>query len=270
MAKTVMITGASSGIGESTKDYFSDKGWNVAATMRTPEDYSSGDSRQNVKYYKLDVTEPDSIKEAINGAINDFGSIDAIVNNAGYGAIGSFEKSSPETVRKQFDVNVFGLMDVTRQILPHFRKKKSGTIINISSIGGRMPFPIFSLYNATKWSVEGFSESLQFELRQFGIKIKLIEPGAIKTDFYGRSQDLVEDYDIPEYDKYEKSVYDKFQEAGEKAPGPEVVAQKIYKAATDNSWRLRYPVGSGAPALMLLRKFFPTSTFNSVVRSIFK
>lgn len=270
MAKTIMITGASSGIGKSTKDYFAEKGWNVVATMRTPEKHSDKDNRENVIYTKLDVTEPDTISDSIQKAIDRFGSIDVLVNNAGYGAIGIFEKSSPETVRKQFEVNVFGLMDVMRQVLPYMRANRSGTIINVSSVAGRVTFPIWSLYHSTKWAVEGFTESVQHELRQFNIRMKLIEPGAIKTDFYDRSQDLINDREVPEYDQYEKRVYDNTQEFGRKAPGPIVVAKKIYQAATDNSNKLRYPVGSGAPYMIMLRKLLPESIFSSIVRKVLK
>lgn len=269
MSKNIFITGASSGIGKAAVKYFADKGWNVAATMRNPEK-DAGEKKDNIKYYRLDVTDNNSIKDSISTAIQDFGGIDVLVNNAGYGAVGAFEKSSNKTVRKQFDVNVFGLMDVTREILPHFREKKDGIIMNISSIGGRMTFPIYSLYNSTKWAVEGFSESLQHELKQLNIKVKLIEPGAIKTDFYDRSQDLIDDYDIPVYDDYEQSVYKAMQKAGEQAPGPEVVAKTMYTAATDKSWRMRYPVGSSAPYLMILRKLLPSGTFNAIVRKVLK
>jgi len=270
MAKTVFITGASSGIGKSIKDYFANNGWNVAATMRKPEVHSTDISNLNIKYYCLDVTKPDTIKEAVKEAIGDFGQIDVLVNNAGYGAVGIFEKSSPETVRKQFEVNVFGLMDVTRELLPHMRLNRQGVVINISSVGGRITFPLYSLYHGTKWAVEGFTESLQHEVRQFGVKMKLVEPGAIKTDFYDRSQTLLSEREVPDYNDYEKRVYENLQKAGAEAPGPIVVAKKVFEAATDNKWRMRYPVGSNAPFLLLLRKILPTSTFNGIVRSVLK
>ena len=188
--KTVLITGSSSGIGRAIAHYFQSKGWQVAATMRKPENEQDLDKLENTKLYALNVCDKHSIQEAINSAIDDFGGIDVIVNNAGYGLVGPFEASTEEQIQRQFDTNVFGLMNVTRAIIPHFRECKSGTIINITSVGGRLSFPLYSLYNSTKWAVEGFSESLQYELRQFGIKVKLIEPGAIKTDFYDLSMEL--------------------------------------------------------------------------------
>ena len=263
---TIFITGASSGIGRSIAEYFQQKGWNVAATMRTPEKYADLAEMTNVNLYKLDVIDQSSIDNAINSAIKDFGSIDVIVNNAGYGLVGAFEASTNDQIKRQFDTNVFGLMNVTRSILPHFRKQKSGIIINVASVGGRITFPLYSLYHGTKWAVEGFSESLHYELRQFGIKVKLIEPGAIKTDFYDRSMDLMKADELEEYDNYVNNTFATMQDVGANAPGPIVVAKKVYKAATDGSSTLRYPVGSGAPFLLFLKRLLPNSWFFGIVR----
>lgn len=268
MKKTILITGASTGIGRATAEYFSAKGWNVAATMRTPSKENSLQSLSGVKLYALDVTDVHSIEKAFESTINDFGGIDVVVNNAGYGAIGIFEKSTPEQIQKQFDTNVFGAMNVIRAILPYFRGKKSGTVINVTSMGGLITFPIYSVYHGTKWALEGFSESLQYELRPFNVKIKCVEPGAIKTDFYTRSQDLFNKEGFDVYDDYEKTSLYNTQKAGEDAPGPEVVAKEIFRAANDNSFKLRYPVGSQAPALLFLRRILPNSWFFAIVRSV--
>ncbi len=265
--KTVLITGASSGIGKATALYFAEKGWNVAATMRNPEK-TEGLNAPNIRCYMLDVTDITSIKNTIALAIKDFGNIDVIVNNAGYGAVGIFEKAKDEQLQKQFDVNVFGVFNVIREILPHFRAKKSGTIINVTSVGGRITFPIYSVYHATKWAVEGFAESLHFELKPLGIKVKNIEPGAIKTDFYSRSQDLFRDERIKDYDDYEKICLTNTQKAGKNAPGPLKVAKEIWKAANSSSFRLRYPVGIDAKSVLLLRKTLPLSWFFGIVRMI--
>jgi short-subunit dehydrogenase len=190
-----------------------------------------------------------------------------VVNNAGYGATGIFEKSTDEQVRLQFDTNVFGLMNVTREALRYFRNAKNGTIINITSMGGLITFPFYSVYHGTKWAVEGFSESLAFELRHLNIKVKCVEPGAIKTDFYDRSMDLFKNPSITDYDRYEEVVYKNTQQAGQNAPGPEVVALTVYKAATDNSNKLRYPVGGLSPILLMLRKLLPLSWFTKIVTS---
>jgi NAD(P)-dependent dehydrogenase (short-subunit alcohol dehydrogenase family) len=268
MKKTVLITGTSSGIGKAAVQYFAQQGWNVAATMRSPEKEKELGKLPNVKLYRLDVTNDDSIKDAINGAIADFGGIDVIVNNAGYGAVGIFEKATNEQIQKQFDTNVFGVMNVIRQVLPYFRSKRNGTIINVTSMGGLITFPIYSVYHGTKWAVEGFSEALSYELKPLNIKVKTIEPGAIKTDFYERSQDLFQNPAITDYDAYEQVTFKNSQKAGEDAPGPEVVAKVIFKAANDDSFRLRYPVGGSGPMLLILRRLLPLSWFMGIVRSV--
>lgn len=214
MAKTILITGASSGIGKAIAVHFADKGWNVAATMRHPENETDLAGRSGVKLYRLDVTDNNSIRQSMADTIQDFNRIDVVVNNAGYGAIGIFEKATKEQIQRQFDINVFGVMNVTRFILSHFRKQRNGVIINITSMGGLITFPIYSVYHATKWAVEGFSESLQYELRPFNIKVKLVEPGAIKTDFYSRSQELFANDAFQDYDEYEKVTFKNTQKTG--------------------------------------------------------
>ena len=267
MTKTILITGSSSGIGKAIAEYFSNKAWNVAATMRNPEK-SDLEELPNMKIYKLDVTDEASIKNAILSTINDFGGIDVVVNNAGYGAVGVFEKATDKQLRRQFDVNVFGVFNVIRHILPHFRSKNKGTIINITSVGGRLTFPLYSAYHGTKWAVEGFAESLQFELKPFGIKVKNVEPGAIKTDFYDRSQDLFKNDKLKDYDEYERVCIENMQKTGKKAPGPLLVAKVVWKAANSNSNRLRYVAGNDAKMLLFFRKIIPLSWFMAMVRSV--
>jgi NAD(P)-dependent dehydrogenase (short-subunit alcohol dehydrogenase family) len=266
--KTALITGTSSGIGKATVKYFAENGWNVAATMRSPEKETELNKLPNVNLYRLDVTDEASISAAINAVIADFGGIDAIVNNAGYGGVGVFEAATKEQIQRQFDTNVFGVMNVIRGILPHFRAKKDGTIINVTSMGGLITFPIYSVYHGTKWAVEGFSEALSFELRPLGIRVKNIEPGAIKTDFYDRSQDLFKKEGLTDYDNYTAVAFANSQKAGEDAPGPEVVAKKIFKTANARNWTLRYPVGSQSPVLLALRRMIPLSWFHGIVRSV--
>ncbi len=266
--KTIFITGASSGIGKAIAMYFSERGWNVAATMRHPGKETELTKQPNIKLYRLDVTDEASIEAAISGAIKDFGGIDVIVNNAGYGAVGVFEKSTGEQLRKQFDVNVFGVFNVIRKILPHFRSKHDGTIINITSVGALITFPLYSAYHATKWALDGFGESLHYELKPLGIRVKSVEPGAIKTDFYSRSQDLFVDTSIEDYDSYEKVCMENMQKEGEKAPGPEKVAKVVWKAANSKSFKVRYPVGMDAKALLLIRRIIPNRWFFAIVRKV--
>ncbi|WP_083732714.1 SDR family oxidoreductase [Spirosoma montaniterrae] len=267
--KTVLITGTSSGIGKATVRYFAEQGWNVAATMRTPAKETELGQLPNVKLFRLDVMDSDSIRQAIADTRAAFGHIDVIVNNAGYGAVGPFEAATPEQVQRQFDTNVFGVMNVIREILPYFRQRRDGTIINVTSMGGLITFPIYSIYHGTKWAVEGFAEALSFEVRPFNIRIKNVEPGAIKTDFYDRSQDLLQKPGLTAYDGYVRITLANSQKAGADAPGPIVVAKTIFKAANDRSFRLRYVTGSSQTgALLFLRRILPLSWFHGIVKSV--
>jgi len=268
MRKTVLITGSSTGIGKSVAEYFVAKGWNVAATMRTPEKATDFIKSENLRLYELDVTDVSSIQKAVNLAMQDFGNIDVVVNNAGYGAVGIFEKASQADIQKQFDTNVFGVMNVIREILPHFRERKAGTIVNITSMGGLLTFPLDSLYHGTKWALEGFGESLQYELKPFNIRIKNVEPGAIKTDFYGRSMNVFKNAEIKGYDHYENVVFNNTQATEKNAPEPLVVAKTVFKAANSTRFRLRYPVGGQGPLLLLLRRSIPPSWYRGIVKIV--
>ncbi|WP_019502878.1 SDR family oxidoreductase [Pseudanabaena sp. PCC 6802] len=265
--RTVLITGASTGIGKATAILFQQRGWNVVATMRSPQKAADLANLERITCLPLDVTDPDSIRSAIATSLEKFTTIDVIVNNAGYGLVGAFETSTREQIQRQFDTNVFGLMEVTRAILPHFRARKQGVIVNITSMGGRLTFPLYSLYHGTKWAVEGFSEALQFELRPFNIRVKIVEPGPIKTDFYDRSADVTANPEIPDYDRFIAKVLPKTNQAGVDGAPPEAVAEVIYKASTDRSWKLRYPAG-GIGSLLLLRKFLPEGWFTALVNRL--
>lgn len=268
MKNTILITGASSGIGKETAKYFAGKGWNVAATMRSPEKEKILVNIPNINIYKLDVTSGSDISGVLQQVSKDFPQIDVLLNNAGYGGVGAFEKSTDEDIRQQFEVNVFGLMNLTREIIPYFREQGFGTIINISSLLGRITFPVYSIYGASKWAVEGFSESLQFELSPFNIKVKLIEPGAIKTDFYGRSQKLFEDENVKGYENLEKGIFKYMKKSRNNATEPIAVAKVIYKAATDGKNKLRYPAGKKAVMTLLTRSFLPSQWFNAAVQKM--
>lgn len=262
--KTIFITGASTGIGKATAEYFSDRGWNVIATMRSPEKAGELASRKNVIIVACDVTKTESITEAVATALTTFQTVDVILNNAGYALTGAFEAMTDEQLEKQFTVNVHGLMAVTRAWLPHLRAH-GGTIINVASMGGRLTFPFYSVYHATKWAVEGFSESLQFELAPHNVSVKIIEPGAIKTDFYGRSMEVVHKDSLTAYDDTLQKAMPRMNHAGETGAAPELVAKTIFRAATDGKKKLRYPVGRDAKAILLLRRFFPDAVYRKIV-----
>lgn len=270
MSKTVLITGASTGIGRATAQAFHAAGWNVIATMRSPEKERELNQLERVLCPRLDVHDGASIDAAIQAGIARFGRIDALVNNAGYGLVGAFETFSEEQLQRQFDTNVFGLMRVTRALLPHFRANGAGHVINVGSMGGRTSFPLYSVYHATKWAVDGFSESLAFELAPFGIQVKLIEPGAIKTDFYGRSTDRVKNAEVTAYDAWSDRLLKQMDASGAKGAAPTAVAKTILKAAQDRSGRLRYTVGLDAKSVLFLRRFIPDSWYSGMVRTALK
>jgi NAD(P)-dependent dehydrogenase (short-subunit alcohol dehydrogenase family) len=266
MGRTILITGASSGIGKATAQLFCRRGWNVAATMRSPEKMAEWAASDSVFPARLDVTDTDSVHKAIGDAHAHFGAIEAVVNNAGYALVGPFEYSTREQVERQIATNLTGVMNVVREILPYFRAQGSGTIVNVSSMGGRVTFPLYSAYHATKWGLEGFSESLQFELRPLHIRVKIIEPGPIKTDFYERSMDVITMPAVAAYDGFVARAMPNMQRAGATAPGPAVVARTIYRAVTDRSWKLRYTANS-AP-ILALRRLIPESWFRAIMARV--
>jgi NAD(P)-dependent dehydrogenase (short-subunit alcohol dehydrogenase family) len=267
MERVILVTGASSGIGKETVKLFQAKNWKVAATMRRPEESPDLQKIADVECLQLDVTDVDSIKAAIAATLEKFGRIDAVVNNAGFGMLGPFEIATEEQCRRQLETNVFGLMNVCREIIPYFREQKRGYIVNVASLGGRVAFPYSSLYNATKWAVEGFSESLQYELEPFGIRIKLIEPGPIKTDFYGRSQEVSASESVSVYNAPLEKFLKFMNDGGREAPDGSLVARAIYDSVTDNSARLRYTVNT--KGLLFLRWLLPESLFRFAVKKIF-
>jgi len=262
MSKTILITGASSGIGKATAHHFHNQGWNVIATMRSPEKEEDLSDLENVLVTQLDVLDLDSIDHAIKKGIEVFGQVDVLVNNAGYGAFGPLEAFPRENIVRQFNTNVIGLLDVTRAILPHFRNNQSGIIINISSIGGKMTFPLGSLYHGTKFAVEGISEALSFEAQQIGVTVKIVEPGMIATDFAGRSFDFQVNPELTEYQQVINKVMQAMNpESVMQASPPQVVADVIYEAATDGSSQLRYLAGDDAHQYIATRRSLEDGPF---------
>ena len=265
--KTVLITGASSGIGKETAKYFHQKGWNVVATMRRPEIEKELTKLENIEVIYCDITEIKSMEVAIQKGIERFGKIDVLVNNAGYYTVGALEAATTEQIRRQLDTNLLGTIEMTKAILPYFRVQGGGIIINISSIAGAISIPLQSLYHATKFAVEGFSESLQYEVEPFQIRIKLIEPGTIKTEFCGRSMTVTKDERLKTYELYQEKVVANLIKNGNAGSKPEVVAKIIYKAATDNKKKMRYKVGK-MKSMMTMRKLLPLSMYLFLVKSV--
>ncbi len=269
MPKTVLITGASTGIGKATAKLFQAEGWNVTATMRSPQNETELSGLDNVLVTRLDVTDQASIDAAIAAGLEKFGAIDALVNNAGYGAYGPLEAFSMEGIERQFDTNVIGLLATTKSVLPHMRAAKSGVIVNISSIGGKMTFPLGTLYHGTKFAVEGITEALSYETAPIGIKMKIVEPGAIKTDFGGRSFDFQNDESLVEYQETVGKLMAAFSTFGDNASEASVVADVIWQAVTDGTDQLRYTAGDDAAEYMANRKAADDATFIGAIRERF-
>jgi NAD(P)-dependent dehydrogenase (short-subunit alcohol dehydrogenase family) len=267
MSKVVLITGCSSGIGQATARFFADEDWKVVATMRHPEQRETDlKGVENVDLVHLDVLDPASIREAVRQTMEKHGRIDVLVNNAGYAVEGVFEAATPEQARRQFDTNVLGLMDVVREVLPVMREQKRGTIVNLSSVGGRMAFPMYALYNSSKFAVEGFSEALQYEVRPHNIKVKVIEPGVIKTDFYGRSMVMAKKEGLTAYDEFAEAAMRGIERNGRAGSPPEIIAMCIYHAVNDGKWKLRYHAGKYSGLMLAMRKFMPDRAVFGFIR----
>lgn len=269
MKKTILITGASSGIGKATAILFQKSGWNVIATMRKPKDGEDLIQLENVLVTTLDVTDSATITRAVALGIEKFGRIDVLLNNAGYGAYGPLESTPEEKIERQFATNVTGLLNTTKGVLAHFRQNHSGTIINISSIGGKITFPLGSLYHGTKFAVEGISEALHYEMNAIGVKVKIIEPGMVATDFGGRSFDFNNDEALTEYQGLVQTVFAGFGAAQGSGSTANEIAEVIYRAATDESEQLRYPAGKDAEVLVAKRKNEDDETFLGDIKSQF-
>ena len=270
MPKTVFITGTSTGIGAAAVRLFAQHGWQVAATMRNPADAKFGDL-PNVRVYALDVTDAAAAPRAIEQAHADFGGLDVLINNAGYGLVGPFESATDEQIQQQFATNVFGVFAVTRAALPILRAQKSGVIINITSVGGRTAFPMNSLYHATKFGLDGFSESLWYELAPFGIHVKVVAPGGVATDFATRSLKMTVDPsdDINPYAGQVRSVLAAFNGRGGAASTPEQIAEVIYTAATDGTSQLRYIAGTDAHGLLTAKAGMSEADFATMIQGSF-
>lgn len=237
-----MITGASSGIGLATAKYFHERGWNVAATLRTPRDAPSWMQGPGIQVFPLDVADQSSVDQAVARATDVFGRIDVAFCNAGYGLNGPLEGATEEQMRRQFDVNVLGVIRTMKGVLPQMRARGEGLILTTSSIGGLIGMPISPLYIASKHAVEGLIESARFELEPFGVRVKLIEPGGIKTDFSVRSADWTQH---PAYLKAIEAGQQMSVALLDRAPEAREVAKVVYRAAKDRSPRLRYPARPG-------------------------
>ncbi|MEM6269608.1 MAG: SDR family oxidoreductase [Bacteroidota bacterium] len=268
MKKTIFITGCSTGIGRMTAQYFQERGWNVAATVRAhPEADTELNALENVLVTACDVTQEATIQSAVAQTVDRFGKIDVLLNNAGYGGYGILEATPERAIRQQFDVNVIGTLLVSKHVIPPMRKAGAGTIINISSMGGKITFPLGALYHGSKFAVEGLSEALSFELEAIGVRVKLIEPGIINTNFEATvRQNLHVDPSMEEYGEFLQKVMQGMQQSANQGSEPLLVAEKIYEAATDGKDQLRYIAGADAEQVIAARKQLDDDAYMAMMK----
>ena len=266
-ASTIFITGSSSGLGKAAVRLFSARGWNVIATMRNPEKEKDLAKLPAVVLFPLDITNPEQIESAVTKAVTQ-GGVDVVFNNAGYGMAGPLEGVTDEQMVRMVNTNLMGPIRVTKAFIPYFRTKRAGLFINTTSIGGLITVPFNSMYHATKWALEGWSESVAFELNQFGIGVKIVEPGGMKTDFFTRSFDVGRhaDYDGL-VDKVMSAITDPKQM--ETYSTPDQIAEVVYEAATDGKDQLRYLAGADGKATYAARLQMGDEVFRKAIQQQF-
>ena len=268
---TALVTGASSGIGEETARELQRRGFTVYAAARRVE-RMAGLKADGIRVLKMDVTDEKSVKGGVATILEETGRVDVLVNNAGYGSYGSVEDVPISEARYQFDVNIFGLALLTQLVLPHMREQRSGRIINISSIGGRIYEPLGGWYHATKFAVEGLSDAMRLELKPFGIKVVVIEPAGIRTEWAAIAADNLRktssDTAYAGQAEHAAAILELADRKAFSSP-TKVVAKKIAKAATVRHPLTRYPTGKGAGMILFTRWLLPARAFDTVIKVAF-
>lgn len=263
--QVVLVTGASSGIGKAIVEDLAGKGYYVFASARSMDKLEAMRSK-NLEPLQLDVTDGDAVRDAVEHIRASKGRLDILVNNAGYGLYGTVEGLTQEQVRRAFDVNVFGLGQMTQAVLPLMRAQKSGTIVNMSSVVGKVSTPVLGWYAATKHAVEGLTDALRLEVKPFGIKVVLIEPGSIDTGFEDVAMATLEKSDDPAvYHEMRVSFAKIIRNGYENAPGPEVVVDQVYKAITANNPKARYAAGRDAKMFITMKGLLNDGLFDRMV-----
>jgi short-subunit dehydrogenase len=259
-----LVTGASSGIGRASAEALARVGFTVFGTSRK----TITDGPKGVRMLVCDVTDDESVASLVSTVLSQASRIDLLVNNAGVGMLGGAEESSVAQVQALFDVNLFGVIRMTNAVLPSMRRRGEGRIINIGSILGLVPAPYSAHYSAAKHALEGYSESLDHEVRAFNIRVSVIEPAFVRTVF---DQNGIEpDSILKEYDRARAEVDALLRDVMPKADRPEVVADVVVKAATDARPRRRYTAGKAARQVSMLRRFAPTEIFDKSLRKQFR
>jgi NAD(P)-dependent dehydrogenase (short-subunit alcohol dehydrogenase family) len=274
--KVAVVTGSSSGIGYETSLALAREGFLTFATMRNLEKGSiikSDSDKENLplKIMQLDVTDDASVSKAVQSIISDSGRIDVIVNNAGYGLVGAFEDLSLDEIKQQYETNLFGVVRVTQAVIPIMRKQKSGRIINISSGAGRFGYPGGSAYVSTKFAIEGLSESLSYELDPFGIKVILVEPGVIRTNF-GNVMVVAKNSQDPgsAYLSMTRKMNEVFGQLMQNGSPPSLVANVVLQAAKSDNPNLRYLAGKDVEEWVDQKKKMSDNEFFNMMNQLFK
>ncbi len=269
MLKKILITGASAGFGKLAVKELIKQGHIVYAVARRLEQME--DLKQlGAKTYRMDVTDEQEILTVVNEMIKNEGGIDVLINNAGYGGYGMVEAVSMQEAHRQLEVNLFGVARVTKAVLPHMRSQKCGTIINMSSMVGRVPSPMLGWYTASKHALEGLSGALRAEVKGFGIHVVLIEPGAMKTEFLDVAIKQVEKTEHPaDYKSNVDNFITAFKKKYKVAPGPEGVVKAILRATNSNNPKARYTVGSDCKLAVTATTLLPTKAMDSIMRRVF-
>lgn len=271
-SRVFFVTGSSTGIGRAIAVAAARRGDRVFATARHPESLS--DAGPGIEPLALDVTDPASIDRAVSAALSAAGRIDVLVNNAGWGQMGTVEDIPMAQWRAEYDVNVFGLLAATKAVLPAMRERRSGYVVNIGSIAGRIAYPFGGAYCSSKFAVEAISDALRLELEPFGIRVVLIEPGAIRTRFNDRVErevdPLVHDASSPYHDRYERAFVRFRKESSLGALPPEAVARVVLRAVDRRKPRARYLVTAPAKIFALARRIVPDSLMDAAMRAKFR
>jgi NAD(P)-dependent dehydrogenase (short-subunit alcohol dehydrogenase family) len=265
--KTALITGCSSGYGRATAEHFHQQGWNLIATMRAPARRQAGvlPESDRLRVLPLDVTDRASIASAIGAGIEAFGAIDVLVNNAGIGMLSAFEATPEATTREIFETNVFGVMAVTQAAIPHLRERRAGTIVNVTSSVAIAPMPMVAVYAASKTAIEGFTESLSYELAGFNVGVKIVQPGyGPATSFTANGSARMNGLIPPAYGRYLEQLMGNLASA--KTTAGSDVARAVWLAATDGTRRLRYPAGPDAEDLAAMRRALPGDDYLDQMR----
>jgi short-subunit dehydrogenase len=270
--KTVLITGATAGIGKTAALHLARAGHRVLASGRSPERLAALRTEAQaagveLETVVLDVTRAESVDAAAAEVerLTQGRGLDVLINNAGYGLVGPLEMLSAADVRAQFETNVHGLLAVTRAFLPGMRRRRSGRILNVSSVGGRMTFPFMGAYNATKYAVESLSDALRIEVAPFGIQVVLIEPGLIRSEFSARAHTLSPQASVGEYAPFVGPALERFRASEERlSAGPETIARAIGQAIAARRPRARYVAPGSARLMMVLLAFLPTAWLDAI------